>query len=616
MPYSIVTKDGIKLNNIPDDVPRDSQVLKDRVAQIRASRQQTNQQASPTFVPPEGDVPMMGQAPVQEPAPQLFGGQTLQFGPLDTGVPISAQTEQFLAGAGGRFADIPLALQSIKERIGLGGDAAAVSAEIERKRQIDEALKATTAGQIGGIAGDIATGLPFGGAGIARAAVGGAAMEMTKPLTMEESYLAAMAKGAATGAVVQGALSGLAKAGKAISNKFSEEAASEAANRYRTLVKEGFEPDLSQIFDKPFLDNMKSQLHRLPFTANKQAEIAVNQMKKFNKRVLQTAGINADTASPEVIDKGFDALGKRFDELVKTTDNLKINQKALDDLAQIAQDAGNQITSDKAALVLRQIDDIQNKIGAGDAMTGESYKALRTTLNNLGRTWRKNQNMSDASPFMNRLVSTLDNAVGDSLGAAKQEAWKKARSEYAALSTIANSNAIDEFGMISGNKLYTAVRNTDKKAFARGKRGELGKIARMGRQMQTKIPDSGTAGNLAMQNILTGRSVNPWTQDSNGMIQELLRAGQGWVMSKSAQGLFNSPTLRDILLNRTPVQRSVIDTIKTIERQAEVSLSPKVRQGLAKTLREIQRSQIAQGVPARVGTAAALDYQQQQQMAQ
>lgn len=35
MAYSITTKDGITINNIPDDVPADSQTLKDRIASIR-----------------------------------------------------------------------------------------------------------------------------------------------------------------------------------------------------------------------------------------------------------------------------------------------------------------------------------------------------------------------------------------------------------------------------------------------------------------------------------------------------------------------------------------------------------------------------------------------------
>lgn len=36
MPYSIITKDGIKINNIPDDIPQDSEILKQRVQDIRA----------------------------------------------------------------------------------------------------------------------------------------------------------------------------------------------------------------------------------------------------------------------------------------------------------------------------------------------------------------------------------------------------------------------------------------------------------------------------------------------------------------------------------------------------------------------------------------------------
>jgi len=46
MAYSITTKDGITINNIPDDVPPDAQELKDRVAAIRAG--QTEKLAQPT----------------------------------------------------------------------------------------------------------------------------------------------------------------------------------------------------------------------------------------------------------------------------------------------------------------------------------------------------------------------------------------------------------------------------------------------------------------------------------------------------------------------------------------------------------------------------------------
>src|ERR1041385_1897897 len=38
MPYSITTKDGITINNIPDDVKPDDPALKQRVTEARASR--------------------------------------------------------------------------------------------------------------------------------------------------------------------------------------------------------------------------------------------------------------------------------------------------------------------------------------------------------------------------------------------------------------------------------------------------------------------------------------------------------------------------------------------------------------------------------------------------
>jgi hypothetical protein len=52
MPYSIETKDGISIQNIPDDIPADSQILKDRVAKLRAERDgQTQQLEQPQAAP-------------------------------------------------------------------------------------------------------------------------------------------------------------------------------------------------------------------------------------------------------------------------------------------------------------------------------------------------------------------------------------------------------------------------------------------------------------------------------------------------------------------------------------------------------------------------------------
>jgi hypothetical protein len=52
MSYTITTKDGITIDNIPDDIDPNSQELKDRVAKIRAD----NQMAAPVELEPKADL--------------------------------------------------------------------------------------------------------------------------------------------------------------------------------------------------------------------------------------------------------------------------------------------------------------------------------------------------------------------------------------------------------------------------------------------------------------------------------------------------------------------------------------------------------------------------------
>jgi hypothetical protein len=76
MPYSIKTKDGITINNIPDDVATDSQSLKDRVAAIRA-----NLGTAPVDATQEGpgallETPILSEItpPPQQEPPGFLGG--------------------------------------------------------------------------------------------------------------------------------------------------------------------------------------------------------------------------------------------------------------------------------------------------------------------------------------------------------------------------------------------------------------------------------------------------------------------------------------------------------------------------------------------------------------
>ncbi len=83
MAYSITTKDGITISDIPDDVSPDSQVLKDRVAQIRAERG--------SLEPP---------APPETTAAGMAGAVTRGLAPAAAGATIGAALGAPLAGVG------------------------------------------------------------------------------------------------------------------------------------------------------------------------------------------------------------------------------------------------------------------------------------------------------------------------------------------------------------------------------------------------------------------------------------------------------------------------------------------------------------------------------------
>jgi len=92
MPYSITTKDGITINNIPDDVAPDSPDLKARVAAIRASSEATAPETSPSPVP----APVPAETTMQG----ITGAVTRGLAPIATGAALGAAAGAPLAGIG------------------------------------------------------------------------------------------------------------------------------------------------------------------------------------------------------------------------------------------------------------------------------------------------------------------------------------------------------------------------------------------------------------------------------------------------------------------------------------------------------------------------------------
>jgi hypothetical protein len=185
MPYSITTKDGITINNIPDDVPANSDVLKERVAKIRGDTHPAEQPK--TLIPTESRF-------IQDKAPNPTDGMS--------------GLDKLRAGTGKAFVDVGR---------GVGGLAGVVSREdVDEARKLDAPLMDTGAGMTGNVLGNMALFAPMSAIPGANTVGGGALIGGLSGLVQPVGPGDSRGENVALGTAVGGAIPALARAGKAI----------------------------------------------------------------------------------------------------------------------------------------------------------------------------------------------------------------------------------------------------------------------------------------------------------------------------------------------------------------------------------------------------------------
>jgi hypothetical protein len=176
-------------------------------------------QAAPAATIPQGFVLDQPVASAQNQYDPSAGGSTLQFGPLDTGLPIPQGVNRFLAGAGKGATDLA---RGTGQALGIVDQQTIKDAE-----QRDAPLMQTGAGKAGAITGTIAAAAPTafipGANTYAGAALVGGAMGAAQPVA-EGDVLAGKVKNAAIGG-------GLGVAGQYVGNTIGAIAKNYAAKK-------------------------------------------------------------------------------------------------------------------------------------------------------------------------------------------------------------------------------------------------------------------------------------------------------------------------------------------------------------------------------------------------
>lgn len=358
-------------------------------------------------------------------------------------------------------------------------------------------------GFVGEVLGDPLTAatLPMGGAGsFAKLAAQGAAVGAAGGFTagQEEGGFGSRLANAALGAGVGAAVPGVAKAAGKVARPFKA-ADGEMGRLAAVAEKEGIALTPAQKTGSKTLRGVENAFAELPLTSGTQAKIADSQAQQFNRAVLSRAGINADTATPDVLDAGKKALSSGFEGISART-AVAVDDELLTRLGAIEQEASRRLGKDEAKAVNSYIDDV---LASGGKIDGKTYQNTRSQLGKLA----KGTQDSFKAGLLKDLQSALDDAAFRSLPAKDVAQWMQLRKQYGAYKVIEKAMGSTGQNTLAGNISPAALATAAKvgnKNYATGA-GELNDLARTGAAfLRDPVGNSGTAQRLMWQSLMTG----------------------------------------------------------------------------------------------------------------
>lgn len=226
------------------------------------------------------------------------------------------------------------------------------------------------------------------------------------------------------------------------------------------------------------------------------------QGEAFTKALLKTAGVNANRATPEVVDKAFVDIGDRFTKLASKT-TVPFDQQLKNDVVNAAKDYADN-SGMPAPIIQNMADRVAEIANAnGGKISGEAYQNLRTKLGTLSASGDK-----DIRGAARELQSALDDAVERNMPPKFVEQWQQARKQYQNLLIIQDSVKGAGADAVSGIISPAHVRSSTatilgKSRYTRGA-GDTNELARAGVEIMTPLANSNTAGRMGVRNLITG----------------------------------------------------------------------------------------------------------------
>lgn len=328
------------------------------------------------------------------------------------------------------------------------------------------------------------------------------------------------------------------------------------------------------------LQALESSLTQLPFSSGRQSAIYDAQRQGFNREALGRAGVNADRASPDVIDGAFRRLGRQFDDLAART-TVHVDPQFEAEVGRVIQEHGRRLPTDVAPVFQSYIDDLTPLIAAvrnGQApqIDGRTYQNISSNIGKRARAARDNPALQTA---LNGLRDALDNVMERSANVGANpntprlptqsgappapsslaDEWRETRGQYRNLLAIDNAAAGGtQADRAAGNLPFggfrQAVKAQDPNGAGRG-RGPMADLGEVADFLAAKIPNSGTPERTSMMRLAQGGGmfgVSGGTAAMGGadlMLSALMGAG-ALAGPAVMQTFINSPVGRTWLTNQ------------------------------------------------------------------
>lgn len=416
-------------------------------------------------------------------------------------------------------------------------------------------------------AGKLVTASPFKGSGIAAGAgnlgakmVGGATVAApitgayfageAKPGEMGEQFM----QGAKLGGIVGGALpvagAALGAGAALLTPKIDDGLVSvgKLAQKYKIPLS------LPSLTSSEPVKNFQKLSQSIPFSGEQ--KFRTKQMEAFNRALTKSFGYESPKITPEVMDTAFKKVGAEFDNLGKGKifDTAPFGQSIDDVLAD-----STVYTQDALAAFSKEVDNVKANFLPDGTISGERLGKIRTRLNRLARK----TNDSDKA----ELFKSLENSVIDLMTAGDdvaKAALSDAKRKYKNLLVVEPLSNKAVGGDINPTLLANRAEKIYGRAYTTGNAGELGDLARIGKELLAREGGSDTTPKL-LQAGLGGTALTAIANPSIG-VPALGIAGAAAATNRGIQsGILRNQYLINRAINKAD------DLLKVAEQGGQIT---------------------------------------------